>query len=324
MSYPLIILGAGASHDYVSPTIAPEDFLLPPITDDLVDKKYLDIKISAQYPEAEDLISKIANIVNTKKKSLEESLALINNSIQLEAFKFYLKDFFQKISKSCYNFNNYKALKDEIVNKACIINFNYDNLFENCLGSKNWRDIDDYINGDIKIIKVHGSCDWSYIKQRDINYERINKITNSFDFFKKEPQLFHNHQKIYLDNYIAQNSNLTNYFKFPAIAVPTGSIKKYICPSQHVDILNQALEETDRILIIGWKAGDEYIVDLIKSKATHPINLCVVSGNKNDIDSVFSKFADNKYLLQRVAKCIGFSEFIESNQCKTFFWNKVT
>jgi len=88
--------------------------------------------------------------------------------------------------------------------------------------------------------------------------------------------------------------------------------------------LNQALEETDRILIIGWKAGDEYIVDLIKSKATHPINLCVVSGNKNDIDSVFSKFADNKYLLQRVAKCIGFSEFIESNQCKTFFWNKVT
>jgi len=66
MSYPLIILGAGASHDYIDDSYREGHLKLPPVTDELVDKRFLDREISSEYPEVEDLFSVIGPLVNAK------------------------------------------------------------------------------------------------------------------------------------------------------------------------------------------------------------------------------------------------------------------
>lgn len=80
MSYLLIILGAGASHDYVHPGSRPSSFIPPPITDHLVKPLFFEQDISERFKEVQDLFSSIAPIVNTGKKNFEESLLQFQNN----------------------------------------------------------------------------------------------------------------------------------------------------------------------------------------------------------------------------------------------------
>lgn len=49
----------------------------------------------------------------------------------------------------------------------------------------------------------------------------------------------------------------------PAIAVPLQSKADYVCPDDHVETLRELLPNVDRVLTIGWKAGEpDFVRDL--------------------------------------------------------------
>ena len=40
----------------------------------------------------------------------------------------------------------------------------------------------------------------------------------------------------------------------------------FVCPKTHIDVLERSLADVDKILIIGWAANDQHLIDMIKEK----------------------------------------------------------
>lgn len=322
----VIILGAGASHDYVNPADRPPNFLIPPITNEIIDNKFLlRIEGFSEYSDALDAISYMAPWVkppnsNSARKTLEECMNEFPSPSQQIAFKFFIKDLFESISESSYwHINNYKALKDRIVQggfRACIATFNYDTLLEKSMGV-DWEKLDEYIQGDIAIIKLHGSCNWSYVHERNTEDEKLRGIKNSFDYLKISPDT--KIGKIYTDKRINKLDPSNKYHRFPIIAIPTTSTKEFVCPQNHLDILANFLHATDKILIIGWKAGDSQFINFLEKNIEKQVSVGIVNGTGEGIRTVREKLSHIKKLNLDFIHAKGFSNFIGGNESLTFF-----
>ena len=188
MFYPFIILGDGASFDSVPEKhITGVIELRPPVSDSLLDIRF--DGIIRRFPEVIDLTSSVMRDISPGT-SLEDSLLRIQKraqenserSVQLVMFEFYLQELFTKISSPAGGFggqtaSNYRALIQEIKdgpNRAIVVNFIYDTVFEHDLNS-GVSSTEHYIEGPIKVIKVHGSCDWRYIFRKDAAYEYVDR-----------------------------------------------------------------------------------------------------------------------------------------------------
>jgi hypothetical protein len=51
----------------------------------------------------------------------------------------------------------------------------------------------------------------------------------------------------------------------PALALPLRSKARFVCPQEHLDVLNALLPQVDRILAIGWKAGEPHFLNLLRA-----------------------------------------------------------
>ena len=99
MKSPVIILGAGASFDYIDPTLR-DIQQIPPLTDQLVSHAYLNRGIAKKYsPEVENLFSVIGPKINNGiGKTLEQFLVQVSDRREVVGMQFYLKDFFRYLA----------------------------------------------------------------------------------------------------------------------------------------------------------------------------------------------------------------------------------
>lgn len=355
MAYPIIILGAGASRDYALSSDNDEKKLFrPPVTSELFDMEISD-KFLGFNPEVSILASRVINETNNGEQSMEECLTKIKNNknekqfIQLIGLQFYLQDLFREISNNYYrDKNNYKHLIDVIrssneIRGACIVNFNYDLLLERELPYHPIKTIDSLIRDDeIKVIKIHGAYNWGYVF-KDLTLEHAFE-GNSREFIKQRLQelaplnngiLFKhplNRDKKRNDRYLkedqvykymenVEDESETRYFS-PAVAVPLTN-KSWVCPDEHTEELKTALEETDRILIIGWSANDSMLLDLIKQKFEKRDNkpiIYIVSADEESAIEIKKKMKDiipDSFIKTSNKK--GFAKFMGSEECDKFF-----
>ena len=61
--------------------------------------------------------------------------------------------------------------------------------------------------------------------------------------------------------------------------------------------MREALSKTDRILVIGWKAGDEELIKLMQKVIKNPVYVMVVSGNLESIEEIRKKMRVVKQFL---------------------------
>lgn len=317
MSYPIIILGAGASHDYIHPTHGGFSSK-PPLTDELVSQR--NPNILKKYPAVEALFSDLAPRIKDGR-SFETCLQDFSSSghahrrEQIKALKSYLKEFFQDVS-SHYHYsplNNYKVLgntfrdvlADGEAEKICIVSFNYDTLFEKNVAlfphsGKRQIEMGDYINEPIKLIKIHGSSDWSYA-------ENVPDLGTS----------------VYHDSFLHERSVA---LRSPAVALPLPETKTYICPESHIEELKKALQVTDKILIIGWKAGDPYLLKLMRKNISRKVLVYIVSRDKESAEGIEGRLKDcdgaHRFSFKTAEG--GFSTFIsEDSAIREFFRTSV-
>jgi len=153
MSYPTIILGAGASNDFIHPTNTTlNNKVRPPLTKNLCNPRYYLIDniityFNSNFPKTfTDSLNNIITQINThindlnlenqltsikeKSKILEQESAKTERMRQLITFEFYLQKLFQEISNKFapYTNNNYRLLIDHINDystETCFINLNY-------------------------------------------------------------------------------------------------------------------------------------------------------------------------------------------------------
>ena len=330
MFNPVIILGAGASKDY-------SQYGNPaPVTDELLHSDFKNSLALNKYKEAADLLTQISYSVLNKQKSFEEALSDIKNDFgalshvksQFVALEFYLQQVFQKISLNIQELNNYKTLVQKIKNfnqgKACVVTFNYDTLFESSIGMDFWQTMESYIKNNLKLIKVHGSHDWAYIQHKSlISGYILDRYPSDYDFYTKNPDYLDNIRSSQKDinpypmAYINKQKDHNDFIKFPAIAIPLLTKSIFICPQAHLRELELALSTADRVLIVGWKAGDKPFLDFMKEHLSKGVSITVVSSSKKSAEEIISnKLSD---FLCRAASNGGFSAFVNSDDIRQFF-----
>ncbi len=333
-SYPLIIIGAGASHDYSDSEIK------PPTTRLLVSRANLDQELIKKYPEVSMLLSQIQSAVNVHGKEFEAALFEVNKRAghlpatraQLIALQFYLQEFFEKVSQRFDKINNYKNLLQHITSysngKACIVSFNYDSLFEDSIIGNYSGHMNDYINNDLKLIKLHGSHNWSYIFNRD-TISSIKEYENGYNYLKEFPDTLSMYRIKGYEPYHTEQIKKEigrhdkRFFTFPALAIPLPAKEDaIICPKKHVEALKRELSLIDRVLIIGWRAADTFLLQLIKDHVRAGTKFTIVSKQQesaNEIATNIAKFTN----LQGSPIGGGFRHFIEHDTCHNFFSEKV-
>ena len=336
----VIILGAGASFDFIDEKYvsraADWSIYRPPLSQDILDP-YRFEKIIREFPGVADLTSSVQSALRGKK-DLEAFILELKNKgghriPQLIGFQFYLNRLFQNISDIFRGHagNNYLDLLGRIKDaggNACIITFNYDSLLESSLPffKSDHQRLDDYISDNIQIVKMHGSCEWSYVfgplDQWDAKY--VDDAGSVYNYLMSNPQSVFGYGLLNMPEIIPKRnferrSNERIWYSYPAIAIPMHSKHSHVCPASHVDQARIAIREASKILIIGWKAGDEKLLDLMEEEIKHPVEITIVSGE--------SKYAEEtrKAISQKVKKVrykitdMGFTSFMSSTECDDFF-----
>lgn len=345
MSYPLIVLGAGASFDFLQrneyPSHAPDlDQYLPPLTNRLFDGTKFH-EIIAKYPEMHKLVDYIrAKLRADNPKTFEQILSdLYFEKVKVDkglntsfmSLLFYISDLFGIISQKYYQANNnYGALLKMIGfygNKAMVVNFNYDLLFERSLGFSDIKSVDELLNGNFPVIKIHGACDWYWSYEVSLWEDEKKKCyeiaLNNAEFFLNPGEKIKN-WKIVIHNSTdprrmpARNVNsIQGYSYHPALALPLIGKNNYICPESHIELLKQRIGEIDRILIIGWKIRDPFLKDLIVEelkKRNIPIAFVGGSNTEDIVKELDETIKSNIKLINDK----GFSNFLSSDAGEEF------
>jgi hypothetical protein len=358
MSYPLFIFGAGASHDSLTELnklgVKKEMELKkwqPPLTNEIFDRsrfedvlnkhqeaRYVDGEAARRIKTGYSLEDLLTDILKKKAPNYPEWYGY------LMSFRLYLQELFREITQNYFDKrSNYCGLLSEIQdhsnNCAWIVNFNYDLLLERqVFDVYGMSDVDDYVNGSIKVIKIHGACNWFRVLGRG--------QTTDVDFKTGKDYLIQNAQKIFLGEADPQTQtvlprpiikNVTSDWEFfepvefwpfpdtvkyyvPDIALPLHEKRDFVCPNEHIQKLEKQLPTIDRVIIIGWKAADEFLLNTISSELKgRNVPVFVVSGKSS---GGIAKRVSDKYGLRCISLGQTFTDFLKTGNCAKILSSK--
>jgi len=290
MSKPVIIFGAGASHDVVNRgEFGFSNQFQPPLTNDLFNQKW-DGFIHT-YKALPQLLPQIRQCIkdgiNLEQflRGFKEKIAKLGEdrgewrNLQLIELEIYLRQLFmvigdQYLKKTAEllgrkdidlsNSNNYttflQELKDSDIEEASIITFNYDlfldKAFEFIFGYT-FNKIPSYYSNAFKFYKVHGSVDWFYPGV----WNGIGEMPTNISVTISE--LLRTDQKLKDEIYIIGKTKYPpDIIQVPCLSIPLPQDKDFIVEEHRTNIIKD-LEQTDKLVIVGWSASDEYFVELI-------------------------------------------------------------
>lgn len=344
MGYPLIILGAGASFDFLDLegfSGKEQDNLgawRPPLTNQLFDgTRFQDFL--EKYPEMNEMASYIMARIRKQNEgiSFENILSKlfsedIKNNPELHksfmALLFYLSDLLGNVSRNYYRpVNNLHILMHVIKQsggKAVFVNYNYDLLLEKVLNKSDVAKVNELITGDFPVIKVHGGYNW-YVKRLvsifsdktcyELSLMAADKIFEKTENVKYELEIQNNHNPKDIKPKMTQQEE--GYTYHPALALPVLNKANYVCLDAHIELLKEELKKIDRVIIIGWKAADQFVLNLLLEEMNKRAIPLAYIGGKDAIDTVKGL---NKTFLNS-AKLIaghGFSQFASSSSVEDF------
>ena len=295
MAKPIIIFGAGASHDVIDCNLHDcSQAYKPPLTDTIFDKQWGET--INQYPRMRKLMPEIR--ARIKNRSLEEVLKSFrqemeemtgqnreNRELQLIEIELYLKSLFTGVSDHYLpqrDVNNYitflTKLKEANITEASIITFNYDLFLDRALShvfGYQYKTIANYHQNPIKYYKVHGSVDWFYHcdgmdplgqMSEDDHAQRISNALESNLSLKMRPPTVR----------FKTPYKSPQLIEMPHLAIPEPTDKEFKI-KEHYDLIANDLKQAEKIIIIGWSAGDDYFVDLIeKNVKDKQVDLIIV------------------------------------------------
>lgn len=174
------------------------------------------------------------------------------------------------------------------------VTFNYDTILDQALaGEFGW----DHRQGDqdtlagylsdprFRLFKLHGSCNWgqrtttvSPYTQYHVGSTPVNAprealiretahlaslgVTAHFTFMDDPLQQAQDWWSTVTDETPAGGVP-PNFFVVPALAIPLRTKATFTCPESHVSALRELLPQVDRIITIGWKAGEPDFVAML-------------------------------------------------------------
>ena len=323
----LIILGAGASHNYSFS----KDIINPPLAKDLFDDQYKSLK--AQHPGVESLSPQLfqAKDIEQYFQIQWDKIIATHNPVLLNKIvdvQFYLHALFEKVSSNIdIGRNNYvsffQTLNDYLIQlgdnqKALIVSFNYDTILEQSLARalySPFNSLDDYIdvnNRRMLVFKPHGSWNWvKFFKPEFIDSLNLEKnrsyIMNKLAFERKITLA--TIQRNLEDEPLILPSAYSKYY-FPHLLIPYKKKDEFVMPKTHSILLEQLIRQVNKIIVIGWKGTEEKFKNLLKRTLSNK-KVSVIYATLKD------KSIENE--LKEVLPSASFSEFDPSGDSKNTF-----
>ena len=283
----LVILGAGASADSLSPSR--DDRWRPPLARELFDDRFHDLL--RRHPGAVVLAERVRT-GTARGESLEQVLYRLRRDEtdprrpgQILDLQFYL----QRLLWECgarwgaldAGMSNYLTLLGDIEEwrvktrmRVAFVTFNYDTLLEASLTRRfGWlfHSLDDYMRDEYLVLKVHGSASWmqvtDLVTQEGAGVTRERLIEEAASLKRR-------------DEFIVAGPGTTQYALngvVPAIAIPAEPKAMFACPVAHITALKGFLPEIERVLCIGWRGADRSLLELMAGQVREGIEATLVT-----------------------------------------------
>jgi hypothetical protein len=326
----MVIFGAGASYDSYSslpPRLSKRDDLWhrPPLANELFGSERHFRDVSHEYPTVQPIIPILENTGNVEeileRFRSEADQGDLRRRQQLFAVRYYLRMLIEKCEndwdRHTNGISNYKTLLDQVRDLpevAALVTFNYDTLIERALEGFKLRpsSIDGYTSGaKFKLFKLHGSINWKQWFP--------NSATPSLCNFNDQPP-----ESVMIDAAPPLDSDTvfeldgvtprvpqTELWLFaPALAVPTVSKQTFVSPSNHLAELERIIPKVNKIVIVGWRAGEQHFLKMLKNRLPDTVHAIAACAGGEAETLLRMHEAGINVVCQRVRGPLGFTEFV--------------
>lgn len=85
--------------------------------------------------------------------------------------------------------------------------------------------------------------------------------------------------------------------------------------------MTDELEKVDRILVIGWRAQDEYLLQLLKNHLKQKVKMTIVSSNEAKAQEIGLKFKDIQQISAEditISKSEGYTNYMIHREYEKF------
>jgi hypothetical protein len=346
----MIVFGAGASYDSAPshPTLKNEDWhsypYRLPLADQLFEERTLFADVARNFPRLLAIIPELRHL--KPGMSVEHELERFREEVavhpdvkkQLAAVRFYLQWIIWECqsrwnSETTRGVTNYRTLLNQIERRrrgerVCLVTFNYDTLLEEAFTSINKRfdSVDAYVSGtNYSIFKLHGSVNWVHDLDSPMLVDS-NRVGMANKAIEDNSLDVSNRYYVVSEGPLPISSmrlpgKPEDKVVVPAIAIPVEKKNQYECPPTHVGALTDLIPQVDKLVMIGWRGGEENFVNLLaKGLLFHKrIPIMVVSGSKDSavkLEATFSKVGIQAQDWQHAES--GFTDLTRSRRIEEF------
>ena len=352
-----VVFGAGASFDSIPAVSSISDFRLPrgerrrrdqyqadyrpPLGSQLFEARPFFDKVLAEHRSIAILAKQLRALPSTV--GLESELDRLQEKArgdptlrrELASMRYYLKrvlwessDRWAEWSPGDTNYHRLlrtiKQWRDRAREAVALVTFNYDLLLEHA--------VRDSIGGvdlttiagltarpHVKVMRPHGAVNWARAidsdiavcggrSQRDVERDVIDAAGSDTGLplrgFAIVPAL--------------KTFQIGGQALFPALTLPVRT-KGLELPAIHQEELEQALAESSRVILIGWRASETNFLELWGSVRRAPLQLLVVSSGAGRAEATLervTKYLDTTDAL--TSPSAGFSEFVKAREFEDF------
>ena len=313
----LVIFGAGASFDS-HPRVPPESAMTelpmpldddaagalwwrPPLANQLFHDRYA--RVQSDYPHLLPLINRLRPTTTSGQGSwsLEGVLDRLSAEAgqtpvrhqQLLAVRFYLSHLLTKITRywsgALFGTSNYASILDTIQHctgaaRVTLATFNYDSLLEIALAlptiDHQFKHLDDYFTAPkFSLIKLHGSTNWvQSVEGGPADLMRQGHVVPS--------KIIAAGAEIQVAARVEMADNHPSTHVVPALAIPRSTGKGFVCPRSHIAHLEGAVNRTRKVIVVGWRATDGHLLELVAKHQQTPWRFLIAQGNQSDARDV--------------------------------------
>ena len=325
----LIIFGAGASFDAVDPDVAYfSRKFQPPLASDLFGKRSDFNSFANSVPQVKNIIQVLRQAA-AEKKDVEDELERLSTRPRLDqrarellGLRFYIHHVMVECSNwapddwtnyraMAYALDSWQAEVDDRSRDVLIVTFNYDRLLERGFGAvygRTFESFGHYTNSPgVQIVKLHGSIGWGREVARRWAFRGetpsvaafLNNATRAdLDLRPDVRDDYPNDDSLKLVDVRESRSAASGELReveatlvVPAIAVPTRAKLEFECPSSQVRLMEQLLPAVSKVLMIGWRGGEEPFLHSLATLNAVPRQYVAVGGSDKGIDTLKRRLA---------------------------------
>jgi len=306
-----VIFGAGASYDSNPsrpPVKSAVDRFRPPLANDLFADRDFFASTVALIERIQPVVPRLRhtagkNVESVLRELQDEAAQYPERHRQLMAVRYYLQCMLSKCEQSwkveARGVSNYRSLLDEIAHwrqgtgAVCLVTFNYDTLLEDAMSSVGGtiKELNDYVFGNpaYRCFKLHGSVDWARIVETTLpSYPDHNNWAVARNHIDRAATLKITNDFVRITEYPCGMWQ-DRFALVPAIAIPVEQKSYFECPADHLHELARLLPETDRLLLIGWRATEDHFLKLLTKHVTRPLACTIVAGAEAEARDIASR-----------------------------------